>query len=228
MSEGDVMIVPGRARSMCWVVLSILLVACSNGRGSLDEQAQAPPASPAQGPFSIGGTVTGLTGSGLVLQNNGVDDLSIAADGPFTFATAIATTAAYNVTVLTQPSAQVCNVASGTGAVSASNVTDIVVACAAVPRYAVGGTVSGLPGGGLVLQNNAGDDLAIGADGAYAYETPLVNGSTYGVTVRTQPPRQNCVVENASGTIADANVTYVLVSCMTNRFTIGGNVSGLE
>jgi hypothetical protein len=31
--------------------------------------------------FTIGGTVTGLRGTGMVLQNNGADDLSVDADG---------------------------------------------------------------------------------------------------------------------------------------------------
>jgi hypothetical protein len=35
--------------------------------------------------FTIGGTVTGLSGSGLVLQDNGADNLTITASGPFVF-----------------------------------------------------------------------------------------------------------------------------------------------
>jgi hypothetical protein len=34
--------------------------------------------------FSIGGTVSGLQGSGLVLQKNGSDDIAIASNGQFT------------------------------------------------------------------------------------------------------------------------------------------------
>ncbi len=55
------------------------------------------------GPFTIGGSVTGLTGTGLVLQDNGGDDLTVSASGTFTFATTIAANGAYSVTVLTQP-----------------------------------------------------------------------------------------------------------------------------
>jgi len=58
--------------------------------------------------YTVGGNVTGLTGSGLVLQNNGGDNLAVTADGPFTFATAIAAGAPYSVTVQTQPSGQTC------------------------------------------------------------------------------------------------------------------------
>jgi photosystem II stability/assembly factor-like uncharacterized protein len=41
--------------------------------------------------YTIGGTVTGLTGSGLVLQDNLGDNLTITASGSFTFKTSIAT-----------------------------------------------------------------------------------------------------------------------------------------
>ncbi|MCP5032218.1 MAG: 3-carboxymuconate cyclase, partial [Actinomycetia bacterium] len=48
--------------------------------------------------YTIGGTVSGLSGT-LVLQNNGGDDLTLTADGAFTFATALADGSAYDVTV---------------------------------------------------------------------------------------------------------------------------------
>ena len=40
--------------------------------------------------FTVGGTTSGLAGTGLTLQDNGGDDLALAADGPFTFATPVA------------------------------------------------------------------------------------------------------------------------------------------
>src|SRR5579883_3226078 len=39
--------------------------------------------------FSIGGTVTGLVGTGLVLRDNGGDDLPVATNGAFTFKTRV-------------------------------------------------------------------------------------------------------------------------------------------
>ena len=53
--------------------------------------------------FSVGGAVSGLSGT-VVLQDNGGDNLSVSASGPFTFATALASGAAYGVTVKTNPS----------------------------------------------------------------------------------------------------------------------------
>ena len=71
--------------------------------------------------YTIGGVIIGLAGSGLVLQDNGRDNLNIRANGSFTFSAAIASGAAYSVTVLTQPSdpAQTCTVGNPGGTVSA-------------------------------------------------------------------------------------------------------------
>ena len=81
------------------------------------------------GPFAIGVTVSGLTGT-VVLQNNGVDNMSLAADGSFTFAKKIAKDAAYLVTVLTQPTDQVCTVSGGAGTAT-EKVTTVSVSCIA-------------------------------------------------------------------------------------------------
>ena len=54
------------------------------------------------GSYSVGGTVSGLSGT-VVLQDNGGDNLSVSANGSFTFATSLAGGAAYNVTVQDQP-----------------------------------------------------------------------------------------------------------------------------
>ena len=68
--------------------------------------------------YSIGGTVTGLTGWGLVLHN-GVEDLVVSAAGTFIFSTELASGTPYAVTVKSQPSApaQVCMVTNGSGTV---------------------------------------------------------------------------------------------------------------
>jgi hypothetical protein len=180
--------------------------------------------------FTVGGTVTGLQGTGLVLQNNNGDDLAIAADGAFTFATAIDSGAAYSVTVMTNPTglSQTCAVASGTAIVGAANVTDVVVTCT-TNQFTVGGAVAGLAGSGLVLQNNGGDDLAIGADGTFTFATSVLSGNPYSVTVSAQPtnPSQTCSVSAGSGTVTNGNVVTVAVNCTTNQYIVGGAVSGL-
>jgi hypothetical protein len=112
--------------------------------------------------YAIGGMVTGLaSGTSLVLQNNGGDDLSITANGTFVFATSLADTAAYAVTVLTQPAGQTCTVTNATGTVAGASVTNILVTCSAG-----GGTNTG--GGSTTITSYTGTlqfDLSTGASG---------------------------------------------------------------
>src|ERR1700761_3232317 len=48
--------------------------------------------------YTVGGTVTGLSGAGLVLELNGSDGLSFTASGDFVFGTRLADDAAYSAT----------------------------------------------------------------------------------------------------------------------------------
>jgi 6-phosphogluconolactonase len=81
--------------------------------------------------------------------------------------------------------------------------------------YTVGGTVTGLQGTGLVLQNSSGKYLTVAASGSFTFATGLENGATYSVTVRTPPsnPTQTCTVTDGTGTIDKASVNNVLVTC---------------
>lgn len=86
--------------------------------------------------------------------------------------------------------------------------------------HTIGGTVVGLRGAGLMLQNNGGDNLAIGSDGNFAFSTALSRGASYTVTVLAQPgsPEQTCAVSSGSGTVMSAAITSVQISCVTNTY----------
>ena len=77
--------------------------------------------------YTVGGTVSGLSGT-VGLQNNGADNLTLTANGTFTFNNALATGATYTVTVTTNPTGQTCTVTNGTGTGTA-NVTNVAVTC---------------------------------------------------------------------------------------------------
>ena len=79
-------------------------------------------------------------------------------------------------------------------------------------NYTVGGAVTGLLGT-VVLQNNNGNDLTLSANSGFAFTTPAATGSNYSVTVHTQPAGQTCAVANGAGTVSEANVTGVTVTC---------------
>lgn len=78
--------------------------------------------------YTVGGSVTGLNGT-LVLQNNSGDDETITTNEDFTFDTALADAASYEVTVSSDPNLQTCTVSSGTGVIDGGNVIDVTVTC---------------------------------------------------------------------------------------------------
>lgn len=87
--------------------------------------------------------------------------------------------------------------------------------------YTISGTVANLAtnNGGLVLQDNGGDNLPVSANGSFQFATAIHRGSSYQVTVQTQPsnPAQQCSVANGNGT-ATANVTDVKIECGHNEW----------
>ncbi|MES9829232.1 MAG: hypothetical protein ABW201_13270 [Candidatus Thiodiazotropha sp.] len=203
-------------RYLIWVAKAVilmqllLLIACGGGGGG----SSSDDGDTTGTTYTISGTITGLTGSGLVLQNNGGDDLSPNSDGSFSFTVELSDGSIYAVTIATQPADQSCAVANGSGTVAAADVTNITITCTDnTGFFSIGGSVSGLAGDGLVLQNNGSDDLSITAGGAFSFATQLEDGSAYTVTIATQPTGQTCTVVNGSGTLDGATVTDVQISC---------------
>jgi 6-phosphogluconolactonase (cycloisomerase 2 family) len=203
--------------------LALFMVGCGGGSSGGAPGEQPPPPLTT---YSIGGTVTGLTGSGLVLQTNAGDVAPVSAAGAFTFANQLGTGAAYTVSVKTQPSAPVqnCTVSNGSGVVGTANVTNVAVACW---TYTVRVTVSGLVGSGLTLA------ICVRPHGGPGLHLPIcnnlpqviVNGvftlnysypeNYSGVSIAQQPssPTQNCVISNAAINTQAVNDTGLTVSC---------------
>jgi len=81
----------------------------------------------------VGGTITGLTGTGLVLKDtvNNNQVTVTAGSASFTITPGVAPGGTYNVSVLTQPStpAQFCRVTGATGNITTANITSVAVAC---------------------------------------------------------------------------------------------------
>lgn len=117
-------------RRACATGLLLAVTACDGGKNPDDDTDDAGDTDVAL--HTVGGTVTGLAGTGLVLHLDGGEDLPIAADGAFTFATALASGATYAVTVTSDPTCPVrrCAVSSGSGTVGDADVSDVTVTCA--------------------------------------------------------------------------------------------------
>lgn len=80
--------------------------------------------------YTIGGTLTNVLETDLVLQNGGADDLVIPQGATsFTFPTKLLSGANYTVSVKTNPKYQNCTVSAGTGTVGAANVSSVAIDC---------------------------------------------------------------------------------------------------
>lgn len=165
--------------------------------------------------FTISGSVSGLLpGRQVTFQNNGADNLTVAADGPITFGVPVAYGASYAVTVATQPLGQTCTPSanSATGTDVKADITSVSFVCT-VDSYSVGGTVSGLNAGAQVtLANGAGGFVNVTSDGRFDFPAKLAFGGSYNVTVATQPIGQVCYVTQGSGSIS-GTVANVAVAC---------------
>jgi K319L-like, PKD domain len=191
-------------RLVAIAALAIALEACGGGGSGAPQL------------YSLGGSVSGLSGAGLQLQNAGTK-LSVTANGVFTFPAQVTAGTNYSVTVATQPlnPAQNCTVSSGSGTVSA-NVTSISVKCT-TNSYRLGGSVAGLAGTGLMLQNQDGTNIAVSANGSFTFAAPVASGTSYSIAITSQPtqPIQTCTVSNGSGVIGSADITNIAVACAT-------------
>ena len=207
------------------ILLAVLLAlgSCGDGRS---EASDAAPDVTAPG-YRVGGTAAGLEGAvNLVL--NGSELVTVSADGDFEFTSELEDGDSYLVTILGQPE-QDCSITNGSGAIAASNVSDVAVSCThAVGGFTVGGTVTGLSGD-LNLVLNGSELVTVSADADFEFTGELEDGDSYFVTLLGQPEGQDCSIANGSGVIVGADVSDVAVSCtnVVGGFTVGGSVIGL-
>lgn len=190
------------------LLCAVILSACGGNNGSL----------------ILSGTVSGLDKTGLVLVNKSNGETVTVASGATTFAFTrlLATDAAFDVQVQTQPSGALCTATQNTGSASVYNVYYVVITCKSNP-YTLGGTVKGLSGTGLVLANGS-DKVTVappstaGADVTFTFPTLVGNGSYYGGTVLSQPSGQTCAFSSTlnPGTMPQANQLGLVVNCTNN------------
>lgn len=87
-------------------------------------------------------------------------------------------------------------------------------------KYSVGGTLTAPPKSQVTLRNNAGDAITIIAGTkptSFTFPTEWEDDTEYSVTAKAaaipKKPTPVCTVENGTGTIDDADVTDVVVTC---------------
>ena len=195
--------------------------ACGGGGGS-----SSPPPT-----YTIGGSTSGLNGSGLVLRDNGGSDLAVSAAGTFTFPIGLSSGTAYAVTVATQPvsPAQYCSVTNGTGVVGNASVTSVAVSCGPDPfstlinQPPVSGSLSLLLTDGTVMMQSNADA------GVFYRLTPDATGSYVNGTWSqlSSPPAGYAPYAGAQAVLADGRVLFVGGEYNQNQYTLPFAPSGL-
>ncbi len=187
-------------------------VTCSSGSGN----------------FSISVSVTGLTAGTLVLQDDAGQQLSFSSSITQTFSNTYVSGAQYAVRLVTQPVGETCATSGATSGTITANVTIAVSCSTGATQYTLSVTTTGLSGT-LVVQDNLLDSLTFTSSTTQPFATPYTSGSTYAVTVVSQPAGQSCTLSNnATGTIT-ANVT-VTATCTTStvNYTLSVMTTGLS
>jgi uncharacterized repeat protein (TIGR03803 family) len=195
-----------------------LLSACGGGGSSTPSM------------YSIGGTLSGLTnGASVVLQDSGGNNTTVSANGSFRFSTQMANSMAYAVTVLTQPIAETCTVAAGSGKISGANVSSVRVTC--VPTtvsviHTFGAYIDGVyPGPWGLIQGSDGNFYGTTRNGGG-------NGGTsgYGTVFKITPTGVETVLYSfAGGTTDGADPAASLIQGSDGSFygtTRSGGTSG--
>ncbi len=147
--------------------VAALLTGCGGGGGSNQSTAT----------YSIGGSVSGLSGS-VTLLNDGSDQLSLSSNGPFTFSAVLQAGLPYDVTIEAQPAGEICSVSNGSGTVSAA-VTNVAVVCS--PGSAITGEWTWQTGsnaaGAAGIYGNPGTAGAANTPGARKLATAWTDAS---------------------------------------------------
>ena len=90
------------------------------------------------------------------------------------------------------------------------------------------GQVSGLAKDGLILLNN-GESLTVPAGQVQFVFTNLIKtDDRYDITIAQQPKGAVCSISNGSGKATSYSVNTTVVSCVTNTYDLGGQISGLD
>jgi len=136
------------------IFLIFLLVTCGGG----DPDAQK------NDDFSIGGEVTGLNASLILLNID--DELTLTADGLFTFSKRLSKDQTYSVSIKQQPEGQICLITNMQGIVANSDITDIEITCQNIDTDTTAPTITisspnTTASASYTLVGDATDDLAL-------------------------------------------------------------------
>ena len=214
-----------------WIVLSAVilgLLACSDAAKQTKNRAR----------FTIGGAITGLGGSGLLLNDHGKDvSFIIRSDGSFELDTTYAAGDEYDISIAAQPQSprQHCAIANNLGNVAGANVDDIKIVCE--NAYTVGGQVIGLQAGeklGLKLkiyrtnivtgeQQSSDESISVGS-GPYRFEALTLQGRPLEISLDVSEAGDKvCLIDGVLPETVEQDIDTVQIVCAFefNKVAVG-------
>ena len=175
--------------------------------------------------YPLGGGVTGLVTGNITLTNTVNSDAISVGNGNYIFDQNIAYAGNYNVSAAS-PNGLSCAVTNGNAVMAVGGAFNAYVACS--PKtYTLGGAISGLLSNtNVTLQNGA--DTILSGNGNFTFPTGVAYNSNFSASL-SNPSGQTCVFTSNSnaGVMPAATNANIRVTCSTNTYSLGGNVSGL-
>jgi YVTN family beta-propeller protein len=160
-------------------------------------------------------------GSGLVLEDNSGDALSVTANGAFIFSSGVKDGDAYSVTVSTQPTnpTQTCTVHNGSGTIDVAAITNVVVNCTQAGRFAYVANQGSNDISAYVIDQSSGVLTEIAG-------SPFASTGTGPVAVTIDPDEQYLyVVNNGSNDVSVYSIDYSTGALTASGLTIAtGNL----
>ncbi len=164
-----------------------------------------------------------VTTTGMLLANNGGTPVAVPASATFVFPGLVARDSNYDFVITALPSnAESCKVINGKGNTGAFEPNNIGITCV-VKTYALSGTVTGLTGGNLVVNNGRHSITIQNGATTFTMSTPteadarlgqVPEGKPYGLTILQQPASGTCTIARASGIMPAVAVTDIAISCV--------------
>ena len=153
--------------------------------------------------YTVGGTVTGANSAIIVVNDTGAQNPDIiSANTSFSFSAlpqsgaCYTTGCAYSVSIVNQPTGQVCSVTNAAGNIGSANVTNIAITCVTSPQS----TAYSFPGGSGGGQPNSG--LSQGSDGFFYGVSASGGVNGFGTFYRFNPSSQQFTSLYSFGGIA--------------------------
>lgn len=166
--------------------------------------------------YTIGGSVVGLEGTTLALQLNEKEKLILKEDGRFRFKTRLRADSNYELAHVAQAGrfSQYCKIDNASGRVTKESGNNIQITCT-TDTFKVSGTIVGLQGKGLLLENINGEQLEIKDNGTFTFKQPVLDGAMFEVVVARHPRNldQLCTVTNGRNSIKSKDVINLQVYC---------------